>query len=96
MCNDVELGPAGTCLLVARSVSDDAESRLRAMLETNDGFVIADVDLRIRGPGEFLGTRQSGHLPGLLPIADLVFGFVHTAPVVRQRGVLSGEVGRLE
>jgi ATP-dependent DNA helicase RecG len=41
------------------------------MLETTDGFAIADADLAIRGPGEFLGTRQSGHLPDLR-IADLV------------------------
>ena len=41
------------------------------MLETTDGFVIADADLKIRGPGEFMGTRQSGQLPDLR-IADLV------------------------
>jgi ATP-dependent DNA helicase RecG len=61
----------GTCLLVARSVSEDGEARLAAMLETTDGFAIAEADLRIRGPGEFLGTRQHGHLPDLR-IADLV------------------------
>jgi ATP-dependent DNA helicase RecG len=41
------------------------------MLSTQDGFAIADADLRIRGPGEFLGTRQHGRLPDLR-IADLV------------------------
>jgi len=41
------------------------------MLQTTDGFAIADADLRIRGPGEFLGTRQSGHLPDLR-VADLL------------------------
>jgi len=61
----------GTCILVARGGGDDSEARLRAMLETTDGFRIADADLRIRGPGEFLGTRQSGHFPSL-QIADLV------------------------
>ena len=40
------------------------------MTQTNDGFVIAEKDLQIRGPGEFLGTRQSG-LPDMI-IADLV------------------------
>ena len=40
------------------------------MTETNDGFVIAEKDLQIRGPGEFLGTRQSG-LPDMI-IADVV------------------------
>jgi ATP-dependent DNA helicase RecG len=44
---------------------------LAAMLATPDGFAIADADLRIRGPGEFLGTRQHGRLPDLR-IADLV------------------------
>ena len=41
------------------------------MLETHDGFEIANADLRIRGPGEFLGTSQSGHLPALR-VADLL------------------------
>ncbi len=61
----------GTCLLVARGSSEAGEARLRAMLETTDGFVIADHDLRIRGPGDFLGTRQSGFLPDLR-FADLL------------------------
>jgi ATP-dependent DNA helicase RecG len=61
----------GACLLVARGSSDAGEARLRAMLETTDGFVIADHDLRIRGPGDFLGTRQHGFLPDLR-FADLV------------------------
>jgi ATP-dependent DNA helicase RecG len=50
---------------------DRGEERLKAMLETTDGFEIANADLRIRGPGEFLGTRQSGHLPDLR-VADLL------------------------
>ena len=61
----------GTCVLVARGTSEGSEARLAAMLETNDGFAIADADLSIRGPGEFLGTRQHGRLPDLR-IADLV------------------------
>ena len=61
----------GTCVLVSRGQTEHSEARLRAMLETTDGFVIADADLRIRGPGEFLGTRQHGRLPDLR-IADLV------------------------
>jgi ATP-dependent DNA helicase RecG len=60
----------GTCVLVARGVSEDSEARLAAMLDTHDGFAIAEADLRIRGPGEFLGTRQHGRLPDLR-IADL-------------------------
>jgi ATP-dependent DNA helicase RecG len=61
----------GTCVLVARGGGEQSEARLRAMLQTTDGFVIADADLKIRGPGEFLGTRQSGHLPDLR-VADLL------------------------
>jgi ATP-dependent DNA helicase RecG len=61
----------GRCVLVARGSSEKSEARLRAMTETVDGFRIADADLEIRGPGDFLGTRQSGHLPELR-IADLL------------------------
>ena len=61
----------GRCLLMARAVSEESEARLRAMAETTDGFAIADADLRIRGPGEFLGTRQHGRLPDLR-VADLL------------------------
>ncbi len=49
------------CILLAQySKSDDARQRLEVMVKTNDGFKIAEEDFNIRGPGEFLGTRQSG------------------------------------
>jgi ATP-dependent DNA helicase RecG len=49
------------CLLMTEERrSEVAEERLRTMRETTDGFRIAEVDLRLRGPGEFFGTRQSG------------------------------------
>lgn len=49
------------CLLLAQySKSDDARRRLRVMESTTDGFKISEEDLAIRGPGDFLGTRQSG------------------------------------
>jgi ATP-dependent DNA helicase RecG len=63
-------GKQGTCVLVARGVTEGSESRLSAMLQTTDGFAIAEADLRIRGPGEFLGTRQHGRLLDL-HVADL-------------------------
>ncbi len=48
------------CILVEDSRKADALERLKVMLKTNDGFVIAEEDLRLRGVGDFLGTRQSG------------------------------------
>ena len=49
------------CLLVpSEHYSEDAARRLRVMVQTNDGFRIAEADLEIRGPGDFLGTRQAG------------------------------------
>ncbi len=51
----------GTCLLIYKKpLSDNAEARLEIMRRTNDGFVIAEEDLRLRGAGELLGARQSG------------------------------------
>jgi ATP-dependent DNA helicase RecG len=50
--------------------SESTQARLEVLEETNDGFEIAEADLRIRGPGEFLGTRQAGGLP--FKLADLV------------------------
>ena len=49
------------CLLLHRQpLSDTAQQRLKVMQESHDGFVIAEADLEIRGPGELLGTRQTG------------------------------------
>lgn len=58
------------CFLIANAGSETTRQRLDIMEKTNDGFVIAEKDLEIRGPGEFLGVRQSG-LPDLI-LADLV------------------------
>ncbi|MBN9205851.1 ATP-dependent DNA helicase RecG [Methylibium petroleiphilum] len=61
---------ASVCvLLYTPPLSDTGKARLRAMAETNDGFEIARRDLDIRGPGEFMGARQSG--AALLRFADL-------------------------
>jgi ATP-dependent DNA helicase RecG len=47
-------------LMTSGKVSDEAERRLEAMVRTTDGFQIAELDLEMRGPGEFFGTRQAG------------------------------------
>src|SRR4030095_15220134 len=65
------------CILIYQAPwTDDARERLKTMAETNDGFVIAERDLELRGPGDFFGTRQSG-LPRL-----------RTGDLVRDRGVM--------
>ncbi|WP_396192070.1 ATP-dependent DNA helicase RecG [Flavobacterium sp.] len=57
-------------LMTGFKLSNDSKTRLETMCKTNDGFEIAEVDLKLRGPGDILGTQQSGILN--LQIADLV------------------------
>jgi ATP-dependent DNA helicase RecG len=58
------------CILISDARSDDARERMDTMVSTTDGFQIAEVDLRLRGPGELAGTAQSGNRD--FKIADLV------------------------
>ena len=70
-------GHESHCFLMYQAPwTDDARERLKAMASTNDGFVIAEKDLELRGPGDFFGTRQSG-LPKL-----------RTGDLVRDRDVM--------
>ncbi|WP_339886962.1 ATP-dependent DNA helicase RecG [uncultured Flavobacterium sp.] len=57
-------------LMTSHKLSDDSKTRMETMVKTNDGFEIAEVDLKLRGPGDLMGKQQSGVLN--LQIADLV------------------------
>jgi ATP-dependent DNA helicase RecG len=63
-------GDQSYCILMTSyKLTEDAKKRLDTMVRTNDGFEIAEVDLKLRGPGDIMGTQQSGLLE--LKIADL-------------------------
>lgn len=57
-------------LMTGHKLSDDSKTRMETMVRTNDGFEIAEADLKLRGPGDLMGTQQSGVLN--LQIADIV------------------------
>ena len=83
-------------LLYQYPISDDGRERLKALTDTTDGFLIAERDLELRGPGDFFGTRQSG-LPKLRT-GDLVrdrdiMDTAHAeARRVVEEGALTGEL----
>jgi ATP-dependent DNA helicase RecG len=60
---------ASVCVLIGEPTTPDAQRRLEAIGATSDGFILAEKDIEIRGPGEVFGTRQSGAAP--LKVADL-------------------------
>ena len=72
------------CLLVSESVTGDAEERLTALEQSNDGFQLAEKDLEIRGPGEFFGRRQSG-MPELRMASLLDVELLETARAEAKR-----------
>jgi ATP-dependent DNA helicase RecG len=88
------------CLLLRGSMlSETARARLALMRETNDGFRIAEEDLRLRGAGEILGTRQSGEAGFRLASPEQISGLIETATadarlLVDRDGGLSGDRGQ--
>jgi len=88
------------CLLLrGGQLSETARARLALMRETNDGFRIAEEDLRLRGAGEILGTRQSGEAGFRLATPEQVSALIETATadarlLVDRDGGLSGERGQ--
>ena len=74
------------CILLTDSKTPEALEKLQALVDSHDGFVIAEVDLRLRGPGDVLGTAQSG-------IADLKFAdFLADPTLLREARALADEV----
>jgi len=69
-------GKSFCILMTGGKISEEGERRLDAMVRTNDGFQIAELDLELRGPGEFFGTRQAG-MPSF-----------HVANLIRDRQIL--------
>jgi ATP-dependent DNA helicase RecG len=63
-------GHQSYCILVTGKLNDIARERIRTLVDSSDGFYIAEMDMKLRGPGEFFGTKQSG-VPGLR-LADLM------------------------
>ncbi len=82
-------GKSSCLLLYQGPLGDTAKARLKTMRETDDGFVIAEADLRLRGAGELLGTRQSGmplfRLADLAAHSDLLAAARDDAQLVLQR-----------
>src|SRR6185436_1458814 len=64
------------CILVTGKLSEAGRERIRTLVESTDGFYIAEMDMKLRGPGEFFGTRQSGlpalHIGNILRDADIL------------------------
>ncbi len=69
-------GDQSYCVLVTGKMSETGRERIRTLVDSNDGFYIAEMDMKLRGPGEFFGTRQSGlpefHIGNILRDANVL------------------------
>jgi ATP-dependent DNA helicase RecG len=89
-----------TCLLIrGQNLTEVGRARLSLLRETNDGFRIAEEDLRLRGPGEILGTRQSGDVQFRVATPELVQELASVATsdaqlLLERDGGLSGPRGQ--
>ena len=72
------------CILLADPKSETGKERMKIMTETNDGFVLSERDLELRGPGDFFGKKQSG-MP-IFKVADMVHDY-RALEVARQDAV---------
>ena len=82
---------AGQCWLVAETKGADGAARMEAMVETDDGFVLSEKDLEIRGPGAMTGTAQAGRDAGLR-VADLLRdGRIHLAARADAQSILQSD-----
>ncbi len=92
------------CVLVSRAEGDASEERLRVLESTTDGFVLAEKDLEMRGPGEFLGKRQSGlpelrmaqlsDLPTLTMAREAAQGYFAQDPELTRDPLVAQQVAR--
>ncbi|MEX0796330.1 MAG: ATP-dependent DNA helicase RecG [Acidimicrobiia bacterium] len=93
----------GVCILLADPTTDEGQERMTAMVESNDGFELANTDLRIRGQGTVFGTRQSGmtdfKIADVLADTDLLhkarrdaFALVESDPELRDHPELATEI----
>ena len=78
------------CILVERNIRDISRKRLAIMEKTSDGFVIADEDLKMRGPGKFFSTEQSGFFKH--KIADMVTD----GPIIRQAREIAQNIAKAD
>ena len=86
------------CMLITEKLNETGKERIRTMVESQDGFAIAEMDLKLRGPGEFFGTKQSGlpslHIANILRDPDILSAARHEAKAFVERPPSSEDFAR--